>query len=230
MTLNAERFPAHTTRDMGKAEQPSSRRSAPSSGAPRVSPPGPAVGSSPQLEPDITRLGIPVNADGSLAADRMRPTTREALRKLVTDPATTKALGVDNVAPDVASLSPAMSSAIASAIAEIDLAIVQRATKAPQAIMDQVRWSEVEIALTATPAGRIVSKYGGAWLSRFDDEIALLVLLFTITQVKIAMARQLMIDQKGAPRVVPFPSNASPALNADPLDAAPHNQPDAGSL
>jgi hypothetical protein len=217
---------------MARPTSRSSDRSAPK-GAARDGAPSAAAAVGAPAEPDVQRLGIPINPDGSLAADRIRPSTREALRKLVSDDRTSAALGLNQPKVDATPvISPAFGKAIAHGIASIDLAIVARITNASPAILDKVKWTELEIAVLQGPLTDVLSKYGGSWLGKFEAEIGLAVILIAVTQTKIAAVRSLMEEQRTA-RVVPFPSAAptdAPATDvASPVDPSAAS-PDAASI
>lgn len=118
-------------------------------------------------------------------------------------------------APRVAiAIEAAWSRAATNAIAQIDLQIVGRISRARPELLEKVAWTDRELALIEPSIAKILGKYGGALLANWGDEISLFLLLSTITQAKLAGLKNLMeLERRAAAaadpsRVTAFPEHA----------------------
>lgn len=159
-----------------------------------------------------SRLSIPLHADGSVALDRMRGDTRERLAKILADPTTGRQLGISSEAVQV--LPAGLGAALVQVVADLDLLIVAKMSGAPLPLVKQVgTWTPEEKAIVAPSLETVLNKYGGRYLGKFGDELALGMLLVSITTQKVAAVRELAAEQK--PRAVPVPIRSEPPADDD---------------
>lgn len=167
--------------------------------------------------PVLDRFVIPLTPDGKPAVDRMREPTREQLRRILADPDTARGLGLGADAA-VPTVPIDLAYAALGTINQLSTLIVASITKAPPAIVLAIMpYTEQERDVLAPPLHRVLSKYGGPALSRWSDEIALVLALVAVTQAKIAAVKVAARAARSPATVVPFPSPApdAPTGSAD---------------
>ena len=182
---------------------------------PATTAPGPPETVAKTKGSENDRITIPLTDSGAPDVESMREKTKERLRRIITDPATARALGVTD-APAVAVLPREVIYAAVNAISQLETMIVARYTKAPpQIIMAIVPYTPEETQAVAGPLENVLNKYSPAVLSKYGDEIALGALLLMMTARKIEAVQAAMAgSSRPRPVVVPMPQ-AEPAPPAD---------------
>lgn len=166
----------------------------------------------------IRRLSIPLNDDGTLAADRMRIGTRDELAKLLTAPGTARALGVAaNDAPAVGPIFPReLALAITGTIAQLDLLVLVKLTGAPPAlVLEHGAWSVDERNMIEPAIQRLLDKHLGQRLSQWADEAALVMALVSLTTAKAAAIRAAQSARRGPASVVTLTPKDTASVAAD---------------
>lgn len=159
-----------------------------------------------------SRFALPLDKDGKLLLETMRPASRDKLKELLSDPTLGKALGL---APDVdptnagpsLSIPPMLLLPLVNVLSLAEMMVVARVTKAPREIVERVAGFSREEAQQIAPAlGAVLSKYGTGLLTKYGDEIALAAMLSMMTMGKIAAVRDEMEKLGPGPRgvVAPF--------------------------
>lgn len=169
-----------------------------------------------------SRLGIPFDKDGKILLDNMRESSRDKLKALLSDAKLAKELGiVDAPAASVApGLPPEFMFPLIHGLSILDTLIVARATNAPREIVERIApYTEKEAALIAPPLAKVLGKYTGSWLDKYQDELALAMILGTTTLGKIAAVRDEM-GRRGPARIIPITEvpPAPPVADAPPAD------------
>jgi hypothetical protein len=115
--------------------------------------------------------------------------------------------------------------ALTHALGQLEYIVIARATKAPRAVLDQVvPFTPAEHAALDPLIGRVFGKYAGGWLSKYEDEAALAIVLLTLTQQKIAGVAQIMQASRGPATVHSIDrSTPTPAIDV-PADPAPESR------
>lgn len=203
--------------------------------------PAPEPKKTPAAVPDSTpakpraendRLTIPLDKDGRPDFASMRDKTRDRVRKIVSDPAVARELGiVSDAAPAVSTLPPFVTRAAIQALSQLDTIIVSRATGAPASVVLAIApYTEKEADAIAPALESVLNKYGGSILNKWGDEVALLTLLGAITMQKIEAVRAAMAANPRPPApVIVHPSSvpAAPSAPSDEPPAAPVLDPEA---
>lgn len=131
-----------------------------------------------------------VNPDGSIQWDRMRSATKDELRKLLDNEQVLAELGAkpkDAPAP-VEVFDPEWTGALYDSLGKIEQVAAIKIWKIDADIAGKVfSYTEAEKDKLRGPTTKVLNKYAAAWMIRFKDEIALFMLLATMTAHKIAM-------------------------------------------
>jgi hypothetical protein len=171
----------------------------------------------PRAEND--RLTIPLDKDGRPDFASMRDKTRERVRKVISDPAVARELGITpDAAPAAKVLPRELTMAAVTMISQLETIIIARVTKAPAAIVLAVApYTPEEKELIAPALENVLNKYSPAVLNKWSDEIALTVLLSTLTMRKIEAVRAAAGASgpaRGPAPVIQHPSAPAPAAPA----------------
>lgn len=180
--------------------------------------PAPAVPVEPtRAKSETDRLTIPLDKDGRPDFASMRDKTRERVRKLVSDPSVARELGIaPDAAPSVATLPPFVTGAVLTGINQLEILFIARMTKAPASVIVPIAVYTPEERAAIEPAlDNVLNKYGGSLIGKWGDELALAVLLSSITMRKIEAVRAAMPRQAPAPVIVHPSSPATPAPGPD---------------
>ena len=165
----------------------------------------------------LPTLTIPLDKDGRPSIENMREKTKEKVKRLISDPAVARLLGVErDAAPAVGSLPREVVLALVTAVGQLETILIARVTKAPASIVKAIApYTPEEQTAIAGPLGNILDKYSPAVLSRYGDELSLVVLLSTITMSKIEAVRAAMqASDAGRPRAVaPFVPAPEPPID-----------------
>jgi hypothetical protein len=131
-----------------------------------------------------SRIAIPLRNDGSIDLDSMRESTKEKLRAAI---GATPGMGSGGSAPaQVAVFPPQMVFALYGAMGAAESLVAQRVGKVPREIADRVfTYSPQEMELLVPPTSRVLQKYAAEWMIKYQDEIALAVLLTSVTMAKV---------------------------------------------
>jgi hypothetical protein len=175
---------------------------------------------------ELSRLAIPIRADGSVAVDRMRETTKKQLADLVKDPALARALGVASDA-STSALPPALIRPMVHTLSQLHTIIVARVTAAPANIVLRIApYTDDEQAMIGPALQAVLDKYAGSFFGAWGDEIGLALLLVTVTQSKIQLVQEEVRRQPA--RVYPMPATDAPqpaVTDAEPI--GPSSEPHA---
>jgi hypothetical protein len=170
-----------------------------------------------------SRFALPLDKDGNVLISTMRDESREKLRKILTDPAVAKALGVSGdettTAGPVLAFPPMLLFPLVNVLSMAEMLVVARVTKAPRELVERVAGFTREEAQQLAPAlGAVLSKYGSGLLTKYGDEIALAAMLSMMTMSKIAAVQEELakLGPRGvvAPFVPPDRHDEPPASDA----------------
>lgn len=138
------------------------------------------------------RLSVTLNADGSLDLGSMRDKSKEALKRALSDAAVLPALGLGmaHAAPDL--LPAAAVAPLYAILGRIEALIAARVYKLPAERLQSIfAYTPAQLDMLCPPTARIVSKYGGMVLAKYQDEFTLALALLQCTQEQIAAVQQL---------------------------------------
>lgn len=187
---------AKAPKDPKKPAQPAARPSEPTQ--------------TPEKESQVdSRFALPLDKDGKLLLDTMRPASRDKLKELLSDPALGKALGMTpdetGAAGPSISIPTMLLFPLVNVLSLAEMMLVARVTHAPRELVERVAGFSREEAQQIAPAlGAVLSKYGTGLLTKYGDEIALAAMLSMMTMSKIGLVREEM-DKLGPRGVVaPF--------------------------
>jgi hypothetical protein len=177
--------------------------------------PAPAPAPEPaRAKSEADRLTIPLDKDGLPDFGSMRDKTRERVKKIVSDPAVARELGLDDAksSPAVSTIPPFLTRAVVNALSQLDTIVIARITGAPAPIVLAVApYTQEEKDAIAPALESILNKYGGKVLNKWGDEVALLTLLSAITLQKVEAVRAAMAAHRPAAPVLVHPSAPAPA-------------------
>lgn len=160
-----------------------------------------------------TRLSFALTEDGKIDFSRMAPETREKVRKAVADPDLPAKLGMD---PMTGPASSAFGETTFAAVYDMagkvlaGLAVKRGADPKAAAVL---MFSDEEKAALAGPTAKVVNKYVGPSLGKYEDEIALALVLTMVMSAKmdaLKKAVELTKAQRPAPVVVDWPTSPAP--------------------
>lgn len=136
------------------------------------------------------QLSFDLNADGSPDLSAMRGSTKEKVQAFFSDPKMAQAFGVKApVQAEVQVFHPAMVAGLYSMLGSIEALAVSRMTKIPVPICKQAfTYTPQEIEALTPPTVRVLNKYAADWMIKYQDEIALVTLLSSITISKYNIA------------------------------------------
>lgn len=153
-------------------------------------------------KPATTRISIALNDDGTIDIDSMRAATVEKLRQAVA--------GTPGIAPSfntggaVTEFPPMLIYSLYGGLGQLEAMIAHNLGKIPREIAEAVfPYNEQELNILVPPTSRVLSKYASDWMIRYQDEIALVGLLATITLKKINLA--ITMSRSGQAKVVEIP-------------------------
>lgn len=138
------------------------------------------------------RLALPIDDKGKIMWDSMRVSTKEEVRKIVEgmlrDPELAASFGINKPLVDVFPVE--WTGALYDSLGAIEIALAPKMLGvSPEIARTVFAYSSAEKEKLAGPTSRVINKYAADWLIRFKDEIALLMLLGSITYAKIMMAK-----------------------------------------
>lgn len=151
----------------------------------------------PRARQQQKRVQIPVDDAGRIAWANMRESTREETRKFVTqllnDRELAASLGLEKPAMEV--FPQKWIDALYDSVGTLEVALAPRLFGVSSQVASQVfPFSQLEKDKLCQPTAAVISKYAADWMIRFKEEIALAMLLTTMTYTKIMMAK--MAQQK----------------------------------
>jgi hypothetical protein len=181
-----------------------------------------AAGDSPTV-PKLERLSGLLNADGTLAVDRMHGDTKAKFAAVLADPRTAQALGVvtSGEAPKrVDTFPPFLIPVAIDALNRLTLIVAAKAVTLPIDRLDELtRYTDSERDQLAEPLATCLNKYGGKWLSKWGAEFALLTAFGVITYAKLDIATR----EERAAKTKPAwraPATVTPVPTPDPVPSA----------
>jgi hypothetical protein len=152
-----------------------------------------------------SKIQIPLKEDGTIDIDSMRAATKDRLKQALNS---TPGLRDDPGQATVGMFPPQVVWAMYGTLGVAESLLVQRFLKVPRAVADQIfTYTPEEMALLTPPTIRVMSKYASEWMIKYQDEIALAGLLFTMTMAKVNAALMLA-KQTGT--VVEMPKREEP--------------------
>lgn len=171
----------------------------------------------PEKEIDA-RLSLPLDKDGRVRLDSMRESSKDKLKGLLADTALAKSLGLSSSAAGPG-LTPDLMYPLVAGLSIIETLIVGKATGAPREIVNRVvPYSREEADLLAPALAKVLDKYAGAFLGKYQEEAALAGLLISITFLKVSLVREETAKSSG-PRGIVVPITGEPAAPAPAPDA-----------
>jgi len=151
-----------------------------------------------------SKIQIPLKEDGTIDIDSLRTATKERLKQAINS---TPGLR-DEPSAQVGMFPPQVIWAMYGTMGVIESLLVQRMLKVPKETADRVfAYTPEELQLLTPPTTRVLSKYANEWLLKYQDEIALVTLLTTITISKVNAA---LILAKANSNVVEMPKKDEP--------------------
>ena len=137
------------------------------------------------------RISVQLTSDGSIAWDRIRDTTKAQLRKALSDPNTGKQLGLadGSAAAQLDMFDPSLCGVLYDSLstALVGLARWRGGYTDEQAAV--LRFNADEKKALGEPTARVLNKYGASF-GKYQDEIALGLLLTTIITGKVTALRK----------------------------------------
>jgi hypothetical protein len=152
------------------------------------------------------RLAIPFDINGKVMWDTMRASTKEEVRKVVEgmlrDRELAASFGIDK--PLVEVFPPEWCGALYDALGSLEVALAPKLFGVAPEIAAQIfPFTPTEKEKLSGPTSKVINKYAADWMIRFKEEIALLMLLASITYAKVMaakMAQAIMSKQAQAPK------------------------------
>jgi|SRR5208283_1210294 len=138
------------------------------------------------------KMQIPLKEDGSIDLDSMRPSSVDKLKTAVSS---TPGIAGSGFNPEVQGnmFPPQMVAMLYGMIGVASSLVAQKWGKIDKGIADRCfTYTPQEIEMLTGPTSRVLSKYATDWMIKYQDEIALLGLLTTITVGKVNAALMLM--------------------------------------
>lgn len=153
-----------------------------------------------------SRISLQLDEAGRPDWERMRESNREETKKVLTawltDAKLQSDLGLSK--PIIEVVTPASASALYDAIGRVEAVIAPKITGMPPDIAQMVfRYSDEEKQLLGGPTAVVINKWCPLWLTKFQEEIALAMLLTSITVAKFQLAKQLFDQRKTETTVRP---------------------------
>ena len=136
-------------------------------------------------EPTGKRIGIQLDADGRIAWDRLRASTREELKNMIADPRIAEELGA---APRVSSSGAAIDPSTVGMLYGALGSLMVGAAKAMGYPEDQalsMQFTKDERDALLIPTSKVLEKYAGS-LGEWEDEIMLTFALGSIIAAKVS--------------------------------------------
>ena len=146
--------------------------------------------------------------DGKIDFSRMREKTKEQLKALVSDPSVLKAIGVtpEHSPEQVKVISDDFCRNLYDLIEKVQCAIISAKTKIPiEIVRKHLAFTDAELDQLAPATAKVLNKYAFDWLIRFQEEIALGILLISIMSSKLASIKDLKRES-----LSPASSNVKP--------------------
>jgi hypothetical protein len=159
-------------------------------------------------EPTGKRIGIQLDADGRIAWDRLRASTRDELKNMIADPRLAEELGS---APRVNgdALDPSTVGMLYGALGSLMVGAA-KAMGYPEDQALSMQFTADERDALLTPTSKVLQKYTGA-LGAWEDEIMLSFALGSILIAKVSALKKPAKVIKMAERT------SSPAPDPDPV-------------
>lgn len=154
-------------------------------------------------EQPAQRLSFPVRPDGTIDAERLRSSSREALRKAFSDPSLPSALGIASASTNSstsedAAIMQQIASGLYDGVSALSIALARRAGFS----IEQARvlvFTPDEKTVLAEPTARVINKYFPDFGGKYRDELMLAFLLTNIMGAKIMMLRSSVSGSTVAP-------------------------------
>ena len=150
------------------------------------------------------QLSFDLNEDGSPDLSSMRGKTKEKVIQFFSDPRMAEAFGTTPVKPQISIFPPFMVNVVYDALGTVESMAAQKFGKMPPEIANAAfKFSPEEKEMLQAPTIRVLDKYSTGWMIKYQDEIALVGLILTLTAAKIQMATAAMQKlREGSPEVI----------------------------
>lgn len=139
-------------------------------------------------------IGINLDSDGKLDFDGMRAGTKEKLRELIIDPEVARAVGVSApsaVQSEINVIAPETCKMFFNSLAKVEALVLAKKMRASQEFaLEHLEFTEKELEELSKPTARIINKRAPDWLVKFQDEIALCMMIVTFSSAKIQVLRE----------------------------------------
>jgi ABC-type glycerol-3-phosphate transport system substrate-binding protein len=133
------------------------------------------------------RLSLALDPDGGIDVGRMRPETQDDWRAAL--PKLSEALGVPIASPagvQSAEIPPHVAAALTAALSQFSVMVVAKISSAPpELVMRHAPYTDAEQRAIAPALDAVLQKRGGKWMTKYGEELSLLVLLASLTQQKL---------------------------------------------
>lgn len=153
------------------------------------------------LKPAPRRISIPLNDDGSVALGSMRDDQIADFKTLIHRPEI-----VEEVTPKPAAefISPTSCDGVFDVFGKVMSFTAVKFKDVPADIAEQAfPFTAAEKEMLREPTARVINKHAPAWLVKWQDEIALSLILVTVINAKIQLCNALLAAR--TPQVVPAP-------------------------
>lgn len=145
--------------------------------------------------------------DGKILWERMRPSTREALKEFLQRDDVLKALEVKRPEVQKKLVGESLVERTYKLVGKVESFVAQKSLKAPKEIADTAMcFDEDELNVVVPPTVRLLNKYGAEWIESYGDWLELGIGLTSIQVSKFAMLRALLDREekkaKNRPEVV----------------------------
>lgn len=168
--------------------------------------------------------------DGKILWERMRPSTREALKEFLERDDVVKALEVKRPeAPPKKLVGESLVTRGYRLVGQAESFIAQKSLKAPKDIADlAMLFDDEELEVVVPPTVRLLNQYGAEWVEKWGDWVELGVSLTTIQLSKFAMLKSLLDKEerkaKNRPEVVEIrredPAPTPEKMKSEAVDVA----------
>jgi hypothetical protein len=150
--------------------------------------------------------------DGKILWDRMRPSTRDALKEFLERDDVIKALEVKRPeGPPKKLVGESLVARGYKLTGTVESFIAQKSLKAPKEIADKVMlFDDEELEVVVPPTVRLLNRYGADWIETYGDWVELGIGLTSIQLSKFAMLRALLDREERKAKNAPAPLLLTP--------------------
>jgi hypothetical protein len=136
-------------------------------------------------------IGWNLTADGKIDFSGMRAKSKAKIRELISDPEVAREVGASapaNVPSNVNVIAPDSCKLLYVSLSKLQTMFLSRKMKVtPEFAKEYLEYSPEELDMLAVPTAKVINKRVPAWMVKFEDEIALCMMITTITASKIQL-------------------------------------------